>query len=413
MSADRCWCSPKSCGRRTVDCSSGSRARHRHPDLQHQQQHGARALLLRERAQTDLSAHPRLADDRLHDLAHPPAADALGRQPGPSGQPDRRFGSDGSGLDPGAIPPVPPGFEGELKCVQVDASGTPFGGNNLKGEAVIRSRRRRRQQAQRDRDPRQPGSRRRRSGQRAAPRQLGAQRRRVQLLPEHAGCSTTSPTAPPIPSSQTHNPDLVRRHRRRQCPIRTYLTLVPCIAGFRECRSRRSVTVQFAIVNEFEQVFSASTTVDVLEDDPPGRHRCADRLCCSRRRRSAACTTTDSASTRMQGFCDKNERLLARHARHRDRLHPHHAGRSATAASIGVAEEVHYNNLRVEPTTGPVDRTAPGRRGTRSRPAIASTHDRTWTCRAGRWSTRSPFRELLIGSASEQWCSRPAVRKGD
>ena len=48
-------------------------------------------------------------------------------------------GSDGSGLDPGAIPPVPPGFEGELKCVQVDASGTPFGGNNLKGEEVIRS----------------------------------------------------------------------------------------------------------------------------------------------------------------------------------------------------------------------------------------------------------------------------------
>ena len=34
---------------------------------------------------------------------------------------------------------MPPGFEGELKCVQVDASGTPFGGNNLKGEALIRS----------------------------------------------------------------------------------------------------------------------------------------------------------------------------------------------------------------------------------------------------------------------------------
>ena len=48
------------------------------------------------------------------------------------------YGNDGSGLDPGAIPPVPEGFEGELKCIQVDASGTPFGGNNLKGEALIR-----------------------------------------------------------------------------------------------------------------------------------------------------------------------------------------------------------------------------------------------------------------------------------
>jgi hypothetical protein len=33
---------------------------------------------------------------------------------------------------------VPPDFEGELKCVQIDASGIPFGGNNLKGEAVLR-----------------------------------------------------------------------------------------------------------------------------------------------------------------------------------------------------------------------------------------------------------------------------------
>jgi len=48
------------------------------------------------------------------------------------------FGNDGSGLDPGAVPPVPPGFEGELKCVQVETSGAPFGGNALKGEALLR-----------------------------------------------------------------------------------------------------------------------------------------------------------------------------------------------------------------------------------------------------------------------------------
>ena len=47
-------------------------------------------------------------------------------------------GSPGAGIDPGAVPPVPSGFKGELKCIQVDPSSVPFGGNNLKGEAVFR-----------------------------------------------------------------------------------------------------------------------------------------------------------------------------------------------------------------------------------------------------------------------------------
>lgn len=41
------------------------------------------------------------------------------------------------GLDPGLIPPVGPGFTGFLTCVQTDVSGTPMGGNALKGEATI------------------------------------------------------------------------------------------------------------------------------------------------------------------------------------------------------------------------------------------------------------------------------------
>jgi hypothetical protein len=42
-----------------------------------------------------------------------------------------------AGIDPGAIPPVPSNFEGELKCVEVDASDNPVAGNHLKGEATI------------------------------------------------------------------------------------------------------------------------------------------------------------------------------------------------------------------------------------------------------------------------------------
>ncbi|MBX3026265.1 hypothetical protein KF840_15250 [bacterium] len=44
---------------------------------------------------------------------------------------------DGAGIDPGAIPPTPQGFTGELKCVEVDVAGNPIGGNHLKGEATL------------------------------------------------------------------------------------------------------------------------------------------------------------------------------------------------------------------------------------------------------------------------------------
>ena len=42
-----------------------------------------------------------------------------------------------TGIDPGAIPRKGPAFRGFLVCVQVDVSGTPIGGNALKGEATV------------------------------------------------------------------------------------------------------------------------------------------------------------------------------------------------------------------------------------------------------------------------------------
>ena len=44
-----------------------------------------------------------------------------------------------AGYDPGAVPPVQEGFVGELKCVQVDSNMNPMGGNALKGEATIKT----------------------------------------------------------------------------------------------------------------------------------------------------------------------------------------------------------------------------------------------------------------------------------
>ena len=42
-----------------------------------------------------------------------------------------------AGLDPGLIPPVPPGFTGFLVCVETAVDGTPVSANSLKGEATI------------------------------------------------------------------------------------------------------------------------------------------------------------------------------------------------------------------------------------------------------------------------------------
>ena len=44
---------------------------------------------------------------------------------------------DGAGLDPGRIPPLPDGFEGDLLCVQVDRSGASMSGNALRGFATL------------------------------------------------------------------------------------------------------------------------------------------------------------------------------------------------------------------------------------------------------------------------------------
>ncbi len=49
------------------------------------------------------------------------------------------FGADGTGFDPGLIPPVPTPFTGSLVCYEVDVNGTPISNNRLKGEAVLTS----------------------------------------------------------------------------------------------------------------------------------------------------------------------------------------------------------------------------------------------------------------------------------
>jgi hypothetical protein len=44
---------------------------------------------------------------------------------------------DGAGFDPGSVPALPEGFQGDLLCVQVDRSRAPFSGNALRGSATL------------------------------------------------------------------------------------------------------------------------------------------------------------------------------------------------------------------------------------------------------------------------------------
>jgi len=51
--------------------------------------------------------------------------------------PPASFGSDGYGFPPGHVPPMGDSFIGELKCVELDPSGAPTTRNDLKGEATL------------------------------------------------------------------------------------------------------------------------------------------------------------------------------------------------------------------------------------------------------------------------------------
>lgn len=63
-----------------------------------------------------------------------PAADLVA-QPCSNNPPNNSCNN--AGLPIGAVPPVVEYFTGELKCIEVDATGRPVSGNHLKGEATI------------------------------------------------------------------------------------------------------------------------------------------------------------------------------------------------------------------------------------------------------------------------------------
>jgi hypothetical protein len=254
--------------------------------------------------------------------------------------PSDGFGEDGSGLDPGAIPPVPEGFEGELKCIQVDASGTPFGGNNLKGEAVIRDS---------DGDVSKHNA----IAILANPDLAGGDPANELLLdnsPNHDGEYNACPQTTLLDHfvDGTNDPVVEEFNEiwcDEECPIRTFLTLVPCTQDF-ENQQFDAVTVQFVIVNELEQVFSASTTVQCWKtvrladiDAPTGR--CTEN--------GQSCVSDEQCIEADLGFCDKQSVFSLGNlgtSTAFSRITPV----ALDAGVLTVAEEVHFNHMRPDRT---------------------------------------------------------------
>ncbi len=155
-----------------------------------------------------------------------------------------------AGFDPGRVPPVVPGFTGELMCIEVDAGGAPLPGNSLKGEATLEEIA---------------------TGDVSKYNAIGLQglnpNNQDNVLcvgqgggancpggPEYAGCPATWI----LDHSAVGATDLLVGG---SSTVGTNLTVVPCTENF-ELQSTPAVALQFAITNEFEQTFSASTTME-------------------------------------------------------------------------------------------------------------------------------------------------------
>lgn len=155
----------------------------------------------------------------------------------------------GAGFDPGRVPPQVDYFTGELKCIEVDASGAPLPGNHLKGEATIITIA---------------------TADVAKYNAIGV----LGLETNDADpvlCLGGDPTDDcPLGAEYNACPDTwILNHAvdggedivlGEGSSIDTSIYVVPCQQNF-ETQDPESVVIQFAVTDEFESTFSASTTV--------------------------------------------------------------------------------------------------------------------------------------------------------
>jgi hypothetical protein len=164
----------------------------------------------------------------------------------------------GAGFDPGKIPPVADPFSGELRCIEVDSAGQPLNGNHLKGEATLVTP----------------------VGDISKYNAVGIMGLNTDTNTNNGdttlclggGTSTTCPTGAEYNGcpdtviltqfAENATDPVVQELNDGSIPSRvnTELTLVPCSEDF-ENQNPQPVTVQFWLTNEFEELFSTSTTI--------------------------------------------------------------------------------------------------------------------------------------------------------
>ncbi|HVN85587.1 MAG TPA: hypothetical protein VMW17_12165 [Candidatus Binatia bacterium] len=159
---------------------------------------------------------------------------------------------DGAGFDPGAIPALDAPFAGELRCIEVDASGAPWTGNALSGVATLMHRT---------------------SGEIVKYPAVGLHGLetndadtslclggdpRVGCLhgAEYAGC--------PKSWIVSHPADFDDRSFDGDARS-TSITVVPCSEDF-GAAMQMPLLLQFRLTNEFEETFSAATTITCWAD---------------------------------------------------------------------------------------------------------------------------------------------------
>lgn len=165
-----------------------------------------------------------------------------------------------AGFDPGRIPPVSPGFQGELKCIEVDQSGAPISGNHLKGEATLLT------------EPTPEGN--FFPSDASKYNAVGVAGLDTNdsdtVLCLGGGASTECPAGAEYQgcpdlvllnhfAEGTSNP-LLEEFGGNPSTVNTEITVVPCTQDF-ETQTPATVTIQFRIYNEFEEPFSTSTSV--------------------------------------------------------------------------------------------------------------------------------------------------------
>jgi hypothetical protein len=162
----------------------------------------------------------------------------------------------GAGFDPGSVPPVPDPFTGELKCIEVEDTGLPVNGNHLKGEATLVS-------------PNGDASKYNAVGVVGLNGDNSNNTDTTLCLGNHVTgtCAMSGPEYDGCPQTvildqfAEHATDpVIEELGNGPSQVTTELTLAPCTEDF-ENQVPASVTVQFLVINEFEELFSTSTTV--------------------------------------------------------------------------------------------------------------------------------------------------------